>query len=261
MKSTPLLFSTEMVRALLSGRKTQTRRLIKPQPEPFGVSSYKGTRQGWVWKPASLNRSWNDDDRDPYNRNPMARATCALSAESPYGGPGDTLWVRETWAPFDAWIDGVEREDPVVVRYKADGNILRHERDRVTDIDQDNWSFPKWKPSIFMPRWASRITLEITGIRVERVQDISESDARSEGVELTAKDSWKDYLYGAKNQHGAYHYRISLPSARQSYVSLWDSINAKKSPWITNPWVWVIEFKPIPCRAEAISAGGHPCHP
>ncbi|TXH46076.1 MAG: hypothetical protein E6Q97_30340 [Desulfurellales bacterium] len=201
MKETPILFSGPMVRAILEGRKTQTRRVIKPQPVPFGVSSYKGSRQGWKWKPDSLNRRWNDDDKDPYNTDPIGRADLALSCECPYGQPGDRLWVRETWGP-------------------CAGGVCYRASEEITVCPDGG----KWKPSIFMPRWASRITLEITDVRVERIKSISADDAEKEGCG-----------FGVNDETGG-------PVAR--FKTLWDSINSKRGfGWDANPWVWAISFK------------------
>lgn len=181
----PILFSDEMVRAILEGRKTQTRRVGKWQ---------NGGTARW--------------------------ALC----ECPYGIPGDQLWVRET---FGLWCHSIES---VGVEYAAGGE------DKIVDFP-DKIGMPSLedqcrrkrdrgrlkRPSIFMPRWASRITLEITSLRVERLQQITESDAQSEGVNYPAGGSESCY--------------------RMGYSRLWDSINSKKHPWKSNPWVWVISFR------------------
>lgn len=178
MSEHPILFSGEMVRAILEGRKTQTRRVIT-----VPVSDAHAGR------PHSPMVKHNGDWYKPHEW-------------SPYGVPGDRLWVRETWAKPYVNCDAVFRAD-----YKGAGIL-------------------KWKPSIHMPRWASRITLDVVNVRVERVQDISEEDARAEGID----DGWL--------------VREQFPEARIAYRYLWDSINAKRGyGWATNPWVWVIEFK------------------
>ncbi len=266
MKERPMLFKGAMVRAILEGRKTQTRRILAPQPIPFGVSSYKGTRQGWIWKPDSLKRSWNDDDCDPYNKEPAKRATWALDQESPYGVPCDRIWVKETFIPT------------------ASGTIYRaNDSDFVAA--GIGGLYGGWKPSIFMPRKLSRIDLEITEIRVERLQDISEEDAKAEGIEPvpktnhpSARQFWKRYIKGNASDSHCCH------TAIDSFRSLWNSINAKPSPIydegkityyvaypstgadfdglyplarqageyrgkalvvIPNPWVWVVRFKKL----------------
>lgn len=193
MKERPIIFSGPMVRAILEGRKTQTRRLIKLRHGADVV-----VVDGRVWKPA--------------------RVDYAGFVDCPYGQPGDRLWVRETFCPD--WC-----EKPI---YKADGGSA---------IDAGYSREPKWKPSIFMPRAASRITLEVTGVRVERIQDISDADAQAEGVERYGR-GWKRYFFPVE-PHSAWEFPVN------SFASLWDSINLVRAPWASNPWVWVIEFKRV----------------
>lgn len=207
MKEHPILFSTEMVKAILEGRKTQTRRIIKPQPFlNKQYSSEEPTYKEWF----SMNGSHND------------------SVEKwiqfcPHGKVGDQLWVRETWAEV------MEEEDLMFV-YKA-SNI----EELNTGDEDDNGNIFKWRPSIFMPRKASRIQLEIVNIRVERLDNISEEDAKAEGVE-GIDGKYLDYS-NTKSKH----YCLS---AFSSYEELWIKINGKES-WEKNPWVWIIEFKRI----------------
>ena len=202
IKELPILFSAPMVRAILEGRKTQTRRVMNTQP-PF-VSADE------------------------------AYATAAYRGKCPYGQPGDRLWVKETAiiAPKH-WNDGTdcntygEEGLPRMVQYLA----TNPNRDAANDYKL------KVRPSIFMWRWASRITLEITDIRVQRLQEISEEDARSEGCEgmpfsLTI-DNRK--LNAAKGER----------SYRAGFCGLWDSINFKHCPWDDNPWVWALSFKRV----------------
>ena len=185
MKEHPILFSGEMVKAILEGRKTQTRRVIKHIPA-------MGKPDDWCGK----------------IKNPSFRQLFGDYARfCPYGEPGDRLWVRETWADLRSYINETY-PNQAPVAYKADDTYLVGE---------------KWKPSIFMPRWASRITLEVVKVRVERVQEISVVDAIAEGIHP---------VYGAQSI--------------MCYAQLWDSINAKRGyPWDSNPWVWVIEFKRV----------------
>lgn len=191
MTERPILFSGPMVRAILAGRKTQTRRLVKPQPE-----------QG-IWKcgRSCLALGNAPPPPDGYER------WC------PYGLPGDRLWVRECWRELGSGqgADGKIPTYPVPVGYAADRG----------------YSGP-WRPSIHMPRWASRLTLEVVGVRVERLHDISEADAQAEGCApmLTHAD----------------------PSAREQFESLWDSINGKRATWASNPWVWVVTFRRLEAR-------------
>ena len=201
MKERPILFSAAMVRALLDGSKTQTRRVVKPQPEAH----------------LHMVRSLGDGVFQ-FAQDPHQLADTVSSFHYPYGQPGDQLWVRENFSgphyqsksPPRDWLD----TDPIW--YWADGNP-----------DGGDWTKPK--PNIHMPRWASRITLEITGVRVERLHDISEEDAQAEGslFELGALEST---ILGARAKY------------RSGYCRLWESINGPGS-WNENPWVWVIEFK------------------
>uniref|UniRef100_A0A6M3JXS7 ASCH domain-containing protein n=1 Tax=viral metagenome TaxID=1070528 RepID=A0A6M3JXS7_9ZZZZ len=163
----------------------------------------------------------------------------------PYGVPGDRLWVRETWAHCQPILD-IKKPDGRLIteisdgyaEYKADGfDSIQDLKEHVRLVAGHEIivNGDKWKPSIFMPRWASRITLEVTGIRVERVQDISEKDAREEGVsqktlrlKSITSGTWAD-----------------IPCYKAGFKDLWDSINGKKYPWVSNPWVWVISFRKI----------------
>lgn len=203
MKERPILFSGSMVRAILAGTKTQDRRVVKPQP---GEGAHVETMR------ASLTRSGSK---------PVFAATWDAPSDDgstmslcPYGQPGTKLWVRETWAVPHRYDGHGPSNIPVLgvrTHYAA-----TEERGGL-----------RWRPSIHMPRWASRITLEITGVRVERLHDISEADAMAEGV----------------NVHPDHHGkpRTSIYSPVQAYRALWESINGQGS-WAVNPWVWVISF-------------------
>ena len=170
MKERPILFSGPMVRALLDGSKTQTRRVIKPRHLAF-----------FNQNAAAMLNDWNE--------RPL-----------PYGKPGDRLWVRETWHDASSSLHSC-------ALYRADGIDL-------------HWD--KWTPSIHMPRWASRITLEITSVRVERLQDISEADAQAEGI--TSAEC------------------LECDGFVNAFSKLWEQINGPGS-WDANPWVWAIEFR------------------
>lgn len=216
MKERPILFSAPMVRAILDGRKAQTRRVMKPQPV---------VQTGWVG-----GAYW---ERRPARGIEPADQWCIRDALQfcPYGQPGDRLWVRETWRgvveinpPGKTTELGVARYVPVQEYCRRVEYQATHERDG-----------EPWRPSIHMPRWASRITLEITGVHVERMQDISEADAIAEGIDKTAFGFWS--TYGQREVDGTF-------SPRSSFQSLWESINGPFS-WETNPWVWVIEFRRI----------------
>ena len=183
MKERPIIFSGEMVRAILDGRKTQTRRVAKGNP--------------------------TIDD-------------------CPYGKIGTRLWVREAWG--ESKVRDQSIDDKIVLvhhawRYKADAEVEQVQvfgrRDLKTKAE-----LYKWKSPIFMPRWASRITLEITGVRIEQLHDISEEDAKAEGVEIS---QMPDVFHPYKTE----------------FRTAWNKLHGKKAPWESNPWVWAISFKRI----------------
>lgn len=204
MKERPILFSGPMVQAILEGRKTQTRRIIKNQnlvgAPSHGFNAYEV-------EDIDGHRFWgfSSDDED---------------WECPFGQPGDRLWVRETWA-HDGAIDDVRAgiEDimgPSICLGPYYG----------ADYQEDIGL--RWKPSIHMPRWASRITLEIVSVRVERLQEISEEDAIAEGVNLGGSSMGHKF------------------TAKEHFEGLWQSIYTKEGQtWNDHPWVWVVEFKRI----------------
>lgn len=188
MNEHPILFSSEMVRAILEGRKTQTRRVIKPQP---------------YWE--------------------VGRDIMQYPLDCPYGQPGDRLWVRETWASH-----------PQLNKVKPKHLNCAEIYYRATC---DNDSHYSWRPSIHMPRWASRITLEVTGVRVERVRDITAEDAVKEGWQEDC--GWDNFTNGQV-------FRSDTPVSVIDFAYLWDSINAKRGhSWESNPWVFVVEFKVV----------------
>jgi hypothetical protein len=171
-----------MVRAILAGTKTQTRRVCRAQHDN-------------VWVEDGVMYGYHDAGND--GRVPSA-----------YGVAGDTLWVRETFANI-----AIKGYDPTYF-YRADGDELPPRDARAADN--------RWRPSIFMPRAASRIDLRVTAVRVERLQDISEEDAIAEGVELEL---------------------VHRSGGAVAFRDLWDSLNATRAPWASNPWVWVITFE------------------
>lgn len=195
MNEHPILFSPPMVQAILEGRKTQTRRVVKVMSPRFEqVLIRPGEQYPYSFRDQRT-ALWNEFK----TMDELVARFC------PYGKPGDCLWVRETWAAL-ARFDGIApRRIPIHrVCYK---------------LEDKNTLFGKWRPSIFMPRWASRITLEITDVRVERVQDISDADALAEGVPNDGK---------------------GLPALR-FLQELWNPIYHPKPG--DNPWVWVIQYK------------------
>lgn len=208
MKEHGIIFNSEMVRAILDGRKTQTRRIIKAVPTTHDF-------HGWIMSSTCAKDEgkacWAIGD-SPLLKDPIRR-------NCPFGKIGDRLWVRETWQC------GLCTESTFAYRATHKPSDL-----------EEGWSeIIKWRPSSQMPRWASRILLEITGVRVERLQDINEEEAVAEGVAPLHGGYWKHYQPDW-TQHQL--------SARGSFVTLWNSINGVDA-WYKNPWVWVIEFKQI----------------
>lgn len=243
MKERPIIFSAPMVRAILEGRKSMTRRIVKPsvpivgigEPSLWNIGRADTRMPTWEeWGPQTGHALFYNDTKDVF------------AIKCPYGSPGDRLWVRENfWMPpfiselmlregADTWPEYVYCADP-------DGY----------DEQWKEWGWKK-KPSIHMPRWASRLTLEITGVRVERMQEISEEDAIKEGAE------WRDLgrcglgfpLSGWSMEHPQHH-GYCLNTARMAFANFINKLhggnnwNIKKqtSLWDANPWVWVIEFK------------------
>lgn len=217
MKERPILFSGPMVRAILAGQKTQTRRVIKPQPVRFINPTWP--THGWREVPhmGGWEVTWHQDSLTP---------TQAIGEYCPYGAPRDLLWVRETHV------------------VTAGGNVL---------YKADNPDLTNCRPSIFMTRQHSRITLEVVSVRVERLQEITEEDAIAEGVEMgiwdqaiVARDysSGDDWFQSWTDDAPGYVHENCL--ARSSYRTLWDRINEKRGyGWQANPWVWAVEFRAV----------------
>lgn len=229
MKERPILFSGEMVRAILDGRKTQTRRVIKPQPTQV------------LPEIAPQNWKWQKNESSPVT----GVGSEWMLEQSPFGVPGDELWVRETWD-----VCYKPRKKRVLIAYRADGDFTY---DKTLDGIEENqlpkaWKDARWHPSIHMPRWASRIQLRIKDIRVERVQDITWKDIVAEGIvserELVKKLPLIPHL---KEKSKENLYRLADLVARTSYWRpLWDKLNRKRGyGYERNPWVWVIEFERI----------------
>ncbi|EKM6334853.1 hypothetical protein P3801_04875 [Pseudomonas aeruginosa] len=205
MKERPILFSGPMVRAILEGRKTVTRRVMKPQPDFLG--SMVDPNTPFKTLDAGLH----------------ARITC------PHGQPDDRLWVREAWAA-DAQVDAIAPRDlsqGEPIWYPADFSV------RQTGCSMI--SKGRGRPSIHMPRWASRILLEITAVRVERLQDISEEQALAEGV----RGEPCDHARQACSDIGCWG-----DTAKGAFGFLWEQLNGAGA-WQANPWVWVVEFKRV----------------
>ena len=237
MKTHPIIFSALMVRALLEGSKTQTRRILKPQPTPDATGR-------WTYVVSSTDKQQEDCmqycviDNAGSSFTDRGRERVVFSKRSPYGQPGDQLWVRETWQgplliegdDFEAYRESPDDfKKPDYCEYAADGGP---KPEFMTDDDE---LVCRWRPSIFMPRWASRITLKILSVRVKRLQDINEADAIAEGVDFDPGEGGIYWVPGSG---------FSSDTAKGSYRLLWESINGSES-WDLNPWVWVIEFKKV----------------
>jgi hypothetical protein len=221
-----------MVRAILDGRKTQTRRIFKRKHGPLTSlpeSAHMLADGGWGFI----------SPPEPDEKRARRIIGGGPGYQCPYGQPGDRLWVRETWRPvMESWRSFVE--------YAAEGPTLDNvNRDLLAPLTRVALRFPgarkernseAWHPSIHMPRWASRISLEVKAVRVERLQDISEADAQAEGVEaaggfMATGGCWQNYLPNGP----------SMATACESFQSLWEHISGPES-WQANPWVWVVEF-------------------
>lgn len=209
MADKPILFNADMVKAILAGRKTQTRRVVNPQPEgePRPISEWS---RGISAACGEYEPSGKDISEHCKKLSgsifPFRSEGCRglSSPRCPYGKPGDTLWVRETFYAVPSGPKGFV--------YKADGT------------QPDNFHY--WRPSIHMPREAARLFLKVKDVRVERLHDITENDA------------WKEGCVSLADKNGAV-----VIAAKGKFHALWESINGKKYPWESNPWVWVITFE------------------
>lgn len=225
MKAQPIPFTDEMVRALRDGRKSQTRRVVKPQP------------LGKVMRPMA--DGWGFDPITPaIDRHGVDRWHCPIHC--PYGRPGDLLWCKETWAISRGASDekrDIWRHQGWSLWYRADGSRV------FTGSEDGGPAFMErgsWRSSRFMFRWASRITLHLTDVRVERVQEIGEEDARTEGA-LPAHPPAR--AYGGQ----------PAPNHLLGFQRLWDSINKDKGyGWTENPWVWVLAFRVIHANVDDV---------
>jgi hypothetical protein len=207
----PMLFSTPMVKAILEGRKTQTRRIVKYKKEivnpQVGFSAF--TNNG------------NFAVRGIHKNGQFGESFFKVPINI-----GDVIWVRETWQET-TWVHPSNSEYGYI--YKASENGTEWSE------NSENW---KWKPSLFMPKNACRLFLEVLDVRIEKLNEISENDAIEEGIEFSSEFGYKLY---SKNSFFSKHL-----SATDSYMSLWESINGKDS-WKENPFVWVYTFKLVEC--------------
>lgn len=214
MKERPILMHARSINGIQEKRKSQTRRIIKNGPHPEGRENENEiswrysdghSGMGWYW--------WETEYPDDG----------AWLLKCPYGEVGDRLWVRETWCDHDHNLGGN-------LLYRANGEFL------------EDWTQRglKWKPSIFMPRWASRLTLEITGIRIERVQDISMADCLAEGIVQIPHGILRVQVFGLPDWPKE-RYKIST---REVFAELWDDTNGAGA-WERNDWVWVVDFREL----------------
>lgn len=246
MKERPILFSAPMVNAILEGRKTQTRRVLKVQP-PVKKNKVVPLYQVEP-EPKVTEVSFHE-----ILKNDIPHCSSFFKCKSPYGKIGDRLWVRETWSTVNLYGE-------IALAYKADGEVTRvvenesfQDEDGLINYDDprlEKYSFAAWaddllaskeggwKPSIHMPRWASRILLEITNIRVERLNQISRVDAVKEGLHqlpVTGR-----YVINKGDQY----FGRASSNPVEVFSWLWEDISGSGS-WEKNPWVWVVEFKVI----------------
>lgn len=209
-----IIFSGQMVRAIIDGRKSVTRRVVTLFGGPDLIAKAR-CLSGDLWRFEGHEQIQRphlfDNDRT------------FLDRKCPYGVPGDRLWVRETWAAPHSF-DGEPPRSLMLARihYAATeerGGLL-------------------WRPSIFMPRWASRLTLEVVSVRVERLQEISAADAIAEGLV-----TWSDPPRVPTVHYGIEHADVWETDPCKAFARGWDTINGKRAPWASNPWVWRIEFR------------------
>jgi hypothetical protein len=215
VRERPILFSEPMVRALLDGRKTQTRRIVK-DGKPFA---------DWNVKPSDTYDAIVSDDQGSAAFLAAGDHGFTDWVPCPYGKPGDRLWVRETWQYGNGLAqraagDGLVASGDAAPRvlYRADGHTLP--------------AGTVWRPSIFIRRTESRILLEVTGVHVERLQAITDADAHAEGVMLVGRR-------GTDTDPGY------VDTYRYAFQRLWDSINGKRAPWSSNPWLWCVSFRRV----------------
>lgn len=230
MTDRPIIFAPDMVRALLSGKKTQTRRLLTPHTSTMDVGAWRN------------HVKWPDFDFANAVVDTTTPSAPALKCRwDQIGRPsigsirprieiGDRLWVRENWKPREGLGNG-----DLFIDYPANDGTAHLD----DDIDVGDWRFPKSAangnvPSIHMPRWASRLTLPVTNVRIQRLQDIDEADAMAEGCKPVFD---KDNPHDVPCPNGNTIPMMGLIDAREQFRRLWDRINGKRAAWSTNPWV------------------------
>lgn len=225
----PILFNTEMVGAILDGRKTVTRRVVKPQPKMQLSYICMGSNNGtWTYPPQNCVEQSGWDEK--YRRiDGLTAEDCNRHWTPPYHAD-DILYVREPWVRFDCcWCEGDYSGQCLKSPDEKDGCFMYRATDEI-------WGDAKWRPSIHMPKEAARLFLRVTNVRVERLQDIDYKDCKAEGI-------WDDY----KTCSEEYHENLARMAYPRCFSELWDSTIKKadlpRYGWASNPWVWVIEFE------------------
>lgn len=226
----PILFNTEMVRAILDGRKTVTRRLIKPQPKSKLCYTFAGSHKKdigrWGYPSKTAHEFWREEFKLPDD---IAEEELKKKWNPPYH-TDDVLYVRETWAPIYP-----NKESNEVCGYIYEEDSLEEYDNRYPDGKDYQWG-GKWKPSIHMPKEAARIWLNVNNVRLERLQEITEEQAKAEG----AIDN-RGFIHSPDNEYDDIH------TAKEYFEQIWKSTIKKTDidcyGWDANPWVWVIEFE------------------
>jgi len=207
----PILFKGAMVRAILEDHKNQTRRVIKPQPKPD-----TDVKSGYDWYQQDKRGLWNQ-----YTTENFIEKRCRFA-------PGTKRWVRETWRTYERGPDG---ENGIL--YRADNEFcpIQNAETAASEWVQAHRKEDKWRPSIFMPRWASRITLEVTDVRVQRIRDIQPDDILAEGISML---------------EACYEDCLGVTGLYRAFAELWDSINHSRGyGWGVNPYCWAVTFKRV----------------
>lgn len=241
MTDRPIIFSAPMVRALLDGRKTQTRRVLKPQPHERAKGCYHRPDGSWVWVDA------------PRENNGVGYYGNRLDDRhffAPYA-IYDRLYAREGFA-MNAAVRHTDRTKNII--YRADVPAVEPPHRPVLTMDRILWAeseLCKWQPSIHMPRWASRLTLIATDVRVQRLQEISEADAVAEGIERL--DGSKGPNHFTREITGKWSGSFNAPTAQEVFADLWNDINGPEA-WDANPWVVAVSFTVHRCNIDRMEA-------
>ena len=238
MKERPIIFTGESVRAILAGKKTQTRRLITPQPTTYGGPT------GPMVGHKKLGGQFAER---------LFGRCMAQIVSSPYGGAGDHLWVKESWKSSEYTCDEDHQPEDhhcskhckqTYVYYAATPRVGYRpvpDRERIVYLDESSplteWYTKEWRTPLFMPRWASRLSLEVAEVRVERLQAIAEADAIAEGMAPYVLGNWSPEQALTSGE------RIIDSPYRAAYAVAWDEINDRRATWKSNLWVWVLSFK------------------